>query len=480
MSRARTGSSRSHAKSEGAKTESYSRAPKDGSGERDSNEAPRWSTRFRKIATSLSLIVFIAFVLRLGFAWDYARQNSHQALAVVPFLQEAGNIAISLATGHGFSSPFRVDTGPTAWMTPVYPWILSELFRIFGVRTYDSFVAAAVFNIICSALTCIPIFLAGKRVAGIGAAAGAAWLWAIFPNTILNTFQSMWDASLGALLAATILWATLALGRSERRRDWCAYGFLWGLGLLTTATLIALLPLLLGWLVYERSRSRGTVEIQRWRLKSAFAQPALTALFALLCCVPWAVRNYEIFHRFVPLRSNLGLQLWLGNNENAEESWREQLHPIFNSAERARYVALGEIDYMQEKKSEAVAYMFSHPGRTARLAASRFVATWSGGTPHPLADFLHTPNLWFRGVLLFNICIALGAAAGILVLVKKRSAYALPIAAFPVILPWAYYLTLAYPRYRLPVDPAVLLLTAVALQTLFSARAPSAASSSHR
>ena len=115
----------------------------------------------RKSATSLLLILLIALILRLGFAWDYARQNSHQALAVVPFLQESGNISIALATGHGFSSPFRVETGPTAWMTPVYPWVLSLIFRTFGVRTYDSFVAAVVLNIVFSLLTCIPIFYRG-------------------------------------------------------------------------------------------------------------------------------------------------------------------------------------------------------------------------------------------------------------------------------------------------------------------------------
>jgi 4-amino-4-deoxy-L-arabinose transferase-like glycosyltransferase len=417
---------------------------------------------FLRISASLPLILFVAVLLRVGFAGDYARQNSRHALAVLPFLQESGNIAASLAGGHGFSSPFRIDTGPTAWMPPVYPWLLSEIFRVFGMRTYDSFLAAVTLNILCSAFTCIPIYFVGRRIGGLGVASIATWLWAFFPNAILNTFESMWEASLAALLAAIILWATIAIEKSERWRDWCAYGLLWGVTLLTNATLVALLPLLLGWLVYRhRKLSAGTA-------KGILAKPALALGVALLCCLPWTIRNYYVFNRIVPLRSTLGLQLWIGNNENPQEAWKEELHPIFNSAERAHYIDMGEIEYMREKQRDAIDFILKHPARDVRQFVSRFIATWSGGTPTPLQDFIRTPGLWFRGVLTFNFFVAIGAAAGIVVLWKQRSAHLFPIAVAPVVFPWAYYLTLVVPRYRLPIDPAVMLLTAVALKAISS------------
>jgi hypothetical protein len=111
--------------------------------------------------------------------------------------------------------------------------------------------------------------------------------------------------------------------------------------------------------------------------------------------------------------------------------------------------------------------MLTHPARDVRQFVSRFIATWSGGTPTPLQDFIRTPGLWFRSVLIFNFLVAVGAAAGIVVLWKQRSAYLFPLAVFPLVFPWAYYLTLVVPRYRLPVDPAVMLLTAVAVQTIW-------------
>jgi hypothetical protein len=423
--------------------------------------------KLRKAATSLPLILAVALILRLGFAWNYASHNPRQALSVIPFMFESGNIAASFANGHGFSSPFRVDTGPTAWMTPVYPMLLAGVFRVFGTYTFSSYLAAAGLNIFFVTLACVPIFFAGKRIAGLGVGAGAAWLWAIFPNAIQIPVESMWDASLAALLAATILWATLALAESRRARlpHWCAYGSLWGFTLMTNPTLGSLLPLLLAWMVW-RAYKNGDPPFS-WAI---LARPLLAAAIAALCCIPWTIRNYEVFHHFVPLRSILGLQLSMGNNPDARDFWLGEGHPIHDSAEREKYIQMGEIAYMKEKQDEAVAYILSHPAREAHLISVRFISIWAGGATHPWRDFFLVHSLYFRFILLFNIFVAIGALVGILALFWKRSAYAFPLGVFPIVFPCAYYLTLALPRYRLPIDPIVMLLTSIACACLFNPR----------
>jgi 4-amino-4-deoxy-L-arabinose transferase-like glycosyltransferase len=422
---------------------------------------------FRAVAASLWLILAIALLLRVGYLWSYTYEHPRQAVSVVPFLFESGNIAHSLAVGNGFSSPFRVDTGPTAWLPPVYPLLLAGVFRTFGSYTFHSFIAAALLNISFATLTCVPIFFAGKRIGGLGVAAGAAWLWAVFPNAILIPVQSMWDASLSALLVAAIFCATLALAESSRVRDWCAYGLLWGITLMTNATLAALLPLLLGWVAYRSHKQR-----RPW-----FGRLALSIGIVVLCCLPWTIRNYEIFHTFVPLRSGFGLQLWLGNNDDTKDIFRAELHPIYNADERARYIQMGETAYMQEKQQQGVEYMTAHPAREAHLIGNRIISVWSGGTPTPVKDLLNVPSLWFRFVLLFNVIAAMGALIGIVILFRRRSVYAFPAAVFPVVFPWAYYLTLVLPRYRTPIDPIVMLLAAIAFGSL--ARLLSSASTRH-
>jgi hypothetical protein len=413
---------------------------------------------FRTAATSLWLIMLVALAIRLGYMWQFQHIHPRQGVSVIPFLFESGNIAHSFATGHGFSSPFRVDTGPTAWMTPLFPLLLAGIFRLFGVYTFHAWAATVLVNITCCTLACIPIYYAGKRIGGIGLAAGAAWLWAVFPNAILLPVESMWDASISALLAAAILWATLELAESEsqRLRNWCSYGLLWGVALMFNATIAGLFPFLAGWLVY-----RARQEKREW-LKNAGGAVAVI----ILCCVPWTIRNYRVFHQFVPLRSVLGLQLWLGNNDQTQDIFRGDLHPIYNALEREKYISMGEIAYMQQKKQEAIAYMLSHPAREAHLITYRAISIWSGGTPYPLEDFLGTPSLRFRAVLAFNLVAALGTLCGIITLFRQRSPFAVPVAAFPLLYPWAYYLTLALPRYRLPIDPVIILLLAISIQHL--------------
>jgi len=189
----------------------------------------------------------------------------------------------------------------------------------------------------------------------------------------------------------------------------------------------------------------------------------LACAVVVLCCVPWTIRNYLVFHSIVPLRSTLGLQLWVGNNPAARVIWLGDHHPINDASERRQYIAMGEIPYMAEKLKDAVDYMATHPRHEAELFSGRFVMLWAGGTPHPIDDFIASRSAWFRCVLLFNLFAAFGALIGIVLLIRNRSIYAFPLAAGPVVFPFAYYLTLALPRYRHPIDPTLMLLTAVAI-----------------
>jgi hypothetical protein len=419
----------------------------------------------RTATTSVWLIFLVALGARLGFAWYMERRIPPDVLAPASFAQETGSIAQSLAMGKGFSSPFGKDTGPTAWLTPVYPLLVAGIFRVFGIFTRASFFAVVFLNALFSSGVCVAIFHAGKRVAGLGVASGAAWLWAIFPNAAIVPFEWVWDISLAALLAATILWATLKLAESARFRDWCLYGLLWGFTLMTNPSLGSLLPFLLGWAAYHARR-----ELQFHAIKPALAAAGI----AILCCVPWTVRNYVVFHRLIPLRSNLPLELYIGNNENyaPHAVWPPK---ITKERELVRYFRLGEMTFMDEEKRKALAFMRAYPGIEVRLIAGRFVAFWTG-LMNPWQALFSADSLLVRVLLVCSAASALGGLVGIASLLWKRSPYAFPLAAFPVVFPWLYYITHSNLRYRHPIDPVVLLLAAIAVGSLAKkASAPSGA-----
>jgi Dolichyl-phosphate-mannose-protein mannosyltransferase len=407
---------------------------------------------WRKLLTCLPLIVIVALLARGGFAWDEGRQMPATVRATVPFFQETGNIARSLAEGKGFSDLFRQGTGPTAWLTPVYPLLLAGIFRIFGIFTAASFTAAVALNIAFSAVTCAPIFYAGRKISRVGVGATAAWLWAIFPNAIMIPFEWIWDTCLTTLLAALILWFTLnIIAESQRARDWCLYGLLWGFALLTNPALGSLLPFLLGWAAFE----------VRPRLRRALALLGLALVMMVLCCAPWTVRNYVAFHRFVPLRSTFPFALWLGHNPvwDPRSPWNTRISAYEQDSD---YKRLGETAFMQEKWTEAVTFVRAHPALEVSLFARRFVAFWAG-TDSPIERFREAESLSDRLLLLANFLLTLGTVGGLIVVWMKRRRYAFLLSAFPVVFPLTYYATQPYLRYRQPIDPVLMLLTAVAL-----------------
>jgi 4-amino-4-deoxy-L-arabinose transferase-like glycosyltransferase len=410
-----------------------------------------------RMLTSLWLIVAVAAGLRFGYAWDQQRTIPAERL-VNRFQTETGNIAWSLATGRGFSSPWLRPSGPTAYLAPAYPILLAGIFKIFGAKTLSSFFAAASLNILFSAAACVPIFYVGKRIAGAAVGSAAAWFWAVLPNAIVLPVNWIWDTSLSALLVAGLLWATLWIAESSRSRNWCAYGLLWGFALLTNPAFGSLLPFLTGWAAW---RSPG--------LATGLAMPRLRRTVmaigcAVLCCLPWTVRNYVVFHKFIPMRSALGLALYLQNNENYDDHPKAWPYNVTREREYFRFFRIGEPAFMDEERDKALNFIYSHPRTEVRLCTYRFLSFWTG-SPQPLHDF-GVADLFLKSVFVSGFLLMLGMLAGLAILYRRHDGFFFPFASFPVIYPLIYYVTNGQLRYRHPLDPVLVLLLALALWQL--------------
>src|SRR5664280_1449345 len=82
---------------------------------------------------SLALLIgvcSVAFLLRLALACYIV---SHYGVVRVYGGFESCRIAASIVSGHGFSSPYGIPTGPTAWLPPVYPYLVAAVFKVLGV-----------------------------------------------------------------------------------------------------------------------------------------------------------------------------------------------------------------------------------------------------------------------------------------------------------------------------------------------------------
>jgi len=415
--------------------------------------------RLRRLFTSAFFISLVALALRVAFLLHQASLIPVEVLAVVPFQNEVGNVSAALARGEGFCCLFRQPTGPTAWLAPVYPLLVAALFKLFGTFTLASFYASTLLNCVCSSLAGIPLFYAAKRIAGLTTAASAAWLWAIFPSGIVMPFEWVWDTSLSTLLAAALLWATLAFADSLRLRNAAAYGLLWAISLLSNPALGILLPFLFGWVVYRHHR-----------LGCLRPAPILLVLAVLLAaCLPWIIRNYVQFHRFIPMRSNFSFELWSGNNEIFDEHSHE-IHRITRYEEAHRYAQLGENAFFDEKWQKAGHFIRTHPALYLRLCGRRIVATWIG-TETPWRDFSQTGSLLVRFLFFWNAATLLGVLLGIVLLYLTSNPFLFPVAVFPLMFPLTFYIAHTSLRHRHPCDPILALLLALSF-TLFWGRPP--------
>jgi dolichyl-phosphate-mannose-protein mannosyltransferase len=411
--------------------------------------------RLKRLATSISLIIVIAFLIRLTFAWF----DSLGRPIPEEYSWETGRIARSLAMGKGFGNPYPgVETGPTAIMSPLYPLLLGGIFKLFGVYSYASYFVAILLNELISALTCIPIFFLGKRIGGLSVAATSAWLWAVFPAGVIVPSTWLWDTTLTTLVLITIIWATLELSESIKTRDWIWYGLLWGFGLAMNPSILSTMPFLMLWLVW-RLRKRA----QQW-----LKLPAIALSVMFLCCIPWAARNYVDFHRVIPFRSNFGLELWLGNNPDDIAILPDHLSPFLNTRLHDEYVAKGEIAFMQAKKAESIRYIRSAPLTFLKYTWYRFLQMWLG-IEEPMIGMLTNYSARVTFIVSFNLFIVLAGLSGLLIFCRKHPEISTPIAAVPLVYPAIYYVTHPSLRYRHPMDPILIVMAAFAICYVVSA-----------
>ena len=401
----------------------------------DAGSAPVEPKQRQRIIRSTTFLFAAAFLARLAFflilfhrvpvqrIWDTGLETCH--------------IAASLASGRGFSSPFGISTGASAWVPPAYATILAFFYRVFGPYSVAAAWSALLLNAVFAAATALAIFAAGEKILGtyVGAYVGtiSAWIWALSPYTITMSLK-VWETSISALLVMIGSLLYWRLVDSGELLDWAYWGLFWGCATLANPALSVFFPILsvgLGW----RSRKRLAPRI------------ALAVLVCGAIVAPWIARNYLQFRTLIPIRSNLGLELWLGNHEGVTGPNDESSHPLAVPRELAAYRDLGEAAYVAEKQRAALAFIRSHAGEFLRLTLWRIAYFWS--SPRG--------SLW----PLISACSFLG----LLLAMRKDFLRSLPFAVALLIFPGAYYLTHADNWYRHPIEPLMTLLLVYALVT---------------
>jgi len=358
---------------------------------------------------------------------------------------EMGLLAKSVLAGEGLSSPFGGSTGPTAFIAPVYPLLIALIFKVFGSFTTTSAVIVMLAQTVLNLITIWLIMRIACRLFNQAAATAAGLIWACsLPLVWMPTI--FWETSLSCFLLMGLIALVLSYNDSDRVTplQWISLGAYCGfMALVNPALLPSLLAVFL-WLVLQTRRRAA------WR-------PLLAALAFALVFSPWPLRNARVFHAFIPLRTTVGFELWMGNHPGADGFLDESLFPMYNSVELADYKTRGEVDYSAHKSELARAYIQRHPAVFLRMTAIRASRFWTG-TGSRNGSKLFAVHAIFTTVF---------GLAGLWLLTRSRRyalaiLFTLPIVLFPI----PYLITHAEFRYRIVLDPLMTLFAGYALTEL--------------
>jgi len=361
---------------------------------------------------------------------------------------EVPGVALALYERGEFADPYCLPTGPTAHMPPFQPALMAAIYHLLGPTLTAGYVVWQIANAFYGIMFAMLPWLGGRL--GLGREPGVV-------GGLAGALIPRWPGYVEALAAIAIgLMLAAFLRRWESRRAPSVNSFILGLVMgLSFYVTPSLLPVSLGLIAFELAWLR---EPGRWR------RAGLIVLGMTLACAPWTWRNYSSLGGVFFIRSNLWLELRMGNHEGAgatiEMSVRAgtERHPGNNEEEARKVQQVGELEYMRQVRRETFTWIRTHPLAFSRLTALRIAQFWFG----PVDD--HLVALQISLVTLLSVVGAWRALPRLSV--PQRASLLIPFAAYPLV----YYLVGFEARYREPLDGLALLLAATALGALFRTR----------
>jgi hypothetical protein len=286
------------------------------------------------------VLIALVFIVAGALAWMGGDRLRY------PDEVDYSSLAQSTLDGRGYVN----DEGkPTAYHPPGWPFLLTAVYRV-SARP----LAGKLLNAI--ALACTAWLL--SSLVGRSTAEGKPFapLLLLLCPLVLYTATTLYPQTIGTTLLIAVLVLLNVDMRSALR---CSLaGFLLGFLILSIPAFLLVTPLLLA----------GHYFPNRKMLSLYVKRSLLVLLCAAAIVAPWTVRNARVFHALVPVSTNSGVNLLLGNSENTGPNKGVNVD-ISRYVEQTKGMSEVEID--RHFRRSAVAWVIGNPSAAASLYARK-------------------------------------------------------------------------------------------------------------
>jgi 4-amino-4-deoxy-L-arabinose transferase-like glycosyltransferase len=335
-----------------------------------------------------------------------------------------------------------METGPSAWAAPLFPYFLAAIFRAVGTKT----VAAAHLGIVLQCLlyagTLWLLYRIVQRTFSTACAQFATLIWLINPNRIGLTSKILSGVCLNILTLLLAILALIHFKDNPTRRAAALAGLALGFAVLSLPVMVLALPF------YAYSLST----LARPRLSMARVAPIVACAICIGVLVPWMVRNYVVFGKVIFIKSNLGQVLYTGNNPGGGNV---DTYVYSSQHERELLHQMGEVAYTRYSFDRAFAWIRGHKKAYLERSIKRAVRFW-------VATRATGVKRWAWS--LYQVFLLVTAVVGTW-RHWSRSPVTTLCFAILLIVPIVYYLTAVFDphRLRLPFEPLLTIFASAAM-----------------
>jgi 4-amino-4-deoxy-L-arabinose transferase-like glycosyltransferase len=359
--------------------------------------------------------------------------------------------------GHWFwtDRPFDIPHAGM-WKSPGYPAWVSSVYIVFGVGVGKLLLLQTV---LLGPIVILLTWLLARRLFDARVATAAAFVAAIYPH-MWQWEGRMYPEALALPLGVLLL--VLVLERKPTPRLAVAVGVVLAVSLFVRPTAFFFIPgIAVAWWLTGGFR-RGTLML------------GLSLVVMVLLVAPWTARNVRVADAFIPLSMQDSAAYGTFNDDAARDprspyAWRVRTtreNDLFNGP------PISDAKFRRELQHRALHYIKEHPSSLPKAFFWNGLSrTWDIRRPQYALDEVsfegRNRTVSGFGILIYYVLLA--AALIALWRLRRRRALVLPLLTMALAAS-VVFTSAAATRYRLPLEPAIVVLACFVLVPLLDRR----------